>query len=53
MGTILVVNAGSSSVKFEVFAIASGGGLEAQIKGRMDGIGTRPSSLPHRAAAPG
>ena len=42
MDTILVVNAGSSSVKFEIFAIAGGGGLEAQIKGQMDGIGTRP-----------
>jgi len=41
MDTILVVNAGSSSIKFEVFAIA-GGGLERQIKGQMDGIGTQP-----------
>jgi len=41
MDTILVVNAGSSSIKFEIFAIA-GGGLERHIKGQMDGIGTRP-----------
>jgi acetate kinase len=43
MDTILVVNAGSSSVKFEVFAVdASTGGLERQIKGHMNGIGTKP-----------
>jgi acetate kinase len=41
MDTILVVNAGSSSVKFQVFAI-EGEGLRRQIKGQMDGIGTRP-----------
>jgi acetate kinase len=42
MDTILVVNAGSSSVKFQVFALESGGGLTRRIKGQMDGIGTRP-----------
>jgi acetate kinase len=41
MDSILVVNAGSSSIKFEIFAIA-GGNLERRIKGQMDGIGTRP-----------
>ena len=41
MDSILVVNAGSSSIKFEIFAIA-GGNLERHIKGQMDGIGTRP-----------
>jgi len=41
MDTILVVNAGSSSIKFEIFAIVDGG-LERHIKGQMDGIGTRP-----------
>jgi acetate kinase len=40
--TILVVNAGSSSVKFQVFAVEVGGSLQRQIKGQMDGIGTRP-----------
>jgi acetate kinase len=39
MDTILVVNAGSSSVKFQVFAIEAGD-LKRQIKGQMDGIGT-------------
>ncbi|MDL2405836.1 acetate/propionate family kinase [Rhizobium calliandrae] len=40
MDTILVVNAGSSSLKFEIFAVA--GSLTRQIKGKMDGIGTAP-----------
>jgi acetate kinase len=41
MDTILVVNAGSSSLKFQVFSIES---MEpvCLIKGQMDGVGTRP-----------
>jgi acetate kinase len=42
MDTILVVNAGSSSVKFQVFAVDGDGRLQRQLKGQMDGIGTRP-----------
>lgn len=42
MDTILVVNAGSSSVKFQVFAVEGEGGLRRHIKGQMDGIGSRP-----------
>ena len=42
MNTILVVNAGSSSVKFEVYGIADGGELKWLIKGQFDGIGARP-----------
>jgi acetate kinase len=42
MDTILVVNAGSSSVKFQVFAVDDNGRLARQIKGQMDGIGSRP-----------
>ena len=42
MDTILVVNAGSSSVKFQVFSIEGEGRLRRQIKGQMDGIGSRP-----------
>jgi len=42
MDTILVVNAGSSSVKFQVFAVEGEGALRRQIKGQMDGIGSRP-----------
>jgi hypothetical protein len=42
MDTILVVNAGSSSVKFQVFGTDGKGALDRLIKGQMDGIGTRP-----------
>jgi len=42
MDTILVVNAGSSSVKFQVFAAGPRGDAERQIKGQIDGIGVRP-----------
>jgi acetate kinase len=42
MDTILVVNAGSSSVKFQIFAVDGDGRLRRQVKGQMDGIATRP-----------
>src|SRR5580700_11331407 len=42
MDTILIVNAGSSSVKFQVFAVDGDGRLRRQIKGQMDGIGSLP-----------
>jgi acetate kinase len=42
MDTILVVNAGSSSVKFQVFSVEGEGNLRRLIKGQMDGIGSRP-----------
>jgi acetate kinase len=42
MDTILVVNAGSSSVKFQVFETKASGDLTRLIKGQIDGIGTRP-----------
>ncbi|MEJ1158923.1 acetate/propionate family kinase [Prosthecomicrobium sp. N25] len=42
MDTILVVNAGSSSVKFQVFGVGGGSSLTRLIKGQMDGIGVRP-----------
>jgi acetate kinase len=40
-GSILVVNAGSSSLKFSLFR-AGGGGLELAARGQVDGLGTRP-----------
>src|SRR5258708_28602730 len=40
--SILVVNAGSSSVKFQVFSIGTDNGLTPFLKGQFDGIGTRP-----------
>lgn len=42
MDTIFVVNAGSSSVKFQIFSIEGEGRLRRQIKGQLDGIGRRP-----------
>jgi acetate kinase len=42
MDTILVANAGSSSVKFQLYGVDDGGNLERLIKGQMDGIGSRP-----------
>jgi acetate kinase len=42
MDNILVANTGSSSVKFQVFAIDPAAKLTRKIKGQMDGIGTRP-----------
>jgi acetate kinase len=42
MDTVLVVNAGSSSVKFQIFAVEGEGKIQRQIKGQMDGIGSRP-----------
>jgi acetate kinase len=41
MDAILVVNAGSSSLKFQLFALRDGG-LVRRIRGQVDGIGSRP-----------
>ena len=41
-GTLLVVNAGSSSIKFQLFALGDGDRLELAFRGQLDGIGTRP-----------
>ena len=49
MDAILVVNAGSSSLKFQVFATGTSGDLDCLVKGQMDGIGSRPRL---RAAGP-
>jgi acetate kinase len=42
METILVVNAGSSSVKFQIFDTDDQNGPTRLLKGQVDGIGTRP-----------
>jgi acetate kinase len=39
--SILVLNAGSSSISFHLFAV-DGATLSRQVKGQMEGIGTRP-----------
>jgi acetate kinase len=43
--TILVLNAGSSSIKFQLFAVTAGTSLTRRLKGQMEGIGTRPRLL--------
>jgi acetate kinase len=40
--TILVLNAGSSSIKFQLFAVGRNNQLERRLKGQVEGIGTRP-----------
>ena len=41
MDAILVVNAGSSSLKFQIFAVA-GTAARRQLRGQVDGIGVQP-----------
>jgi acetate kinase len=40
--SILVVNAGSSSIKFSVYSVGGASDLVLSLKGQVDGIGTRP-----------
>ena len=40
--TVLVVNAGSSSIKFSTFEVGASRALGLAVKGQMDGIGTQP-----------
>jgi acetate kinase len=42
MDALLVVNSGSSSLKFQAFAVSGSSNLTALIKGQVDGIGVRP-----------
>jgi len=42
MDAILVVNAGSSSIKFQIFGVYENRTLKRLVKGQMDGIGTLP-----------
>ena len=41
-GSILVVNAGSSSLKFSLFRLDDAASLHLAARGQLDGIGTRP-----------
>jgi acetate kinase len=43
--TILVINAGSSSIKFQLFAISGRDQLDRRMKGQIDGIGGRQPRL--------
>ena len=40
--TVLVLNAGSSSIKFQLFAIGRDDELDRRLRGQFEGIGTRP-----------
>lgn len=40
--TILVVNSGSSSIKFQLFSVAARNQLERLLKGQIEGIGVHP-----------
>lgn len=41
-GTILVLNTGSSSIKFELFDVLAGDRLASRLAGQIEGIGVRP-----------
>lgn len=43
--TILVLNAGSSSIKFQLFAIGRSRSLDRLLKGQIEGIGVKPRLL--------
>jgi acetate kinase len=40
--TILVVNAGSSSIKFQLFSVSAGDRLDRLLKGQIEGVGVKP-----------
>ncbi len=48
--TILIINAGSSSIKFQLFALTGGSGLERQLKGQIEGIGVNPHLIAKKAS---
>ena len=47
---ILVLNAGSSSIKFQLFDVVGGDGSSWLLKGQLEGIGTH--AAPHRPRTP-
>jgi acetate kinase len=48
--SLLVINAGSSSLKFQLFDVAAHDQLELRLKGQIDGIGSQPRLLAKSAA---
>lgn len=42
MDTILVINAGSSDLRFQIYSVEGEGRLRQRLKGQMDGIGRCP-----------
>ena len=49
-GSILALNAGSSSFKFAVFGQDVGGGLAETVRGQVTGLGSAPQLVAHDAA---
>jgi acetate kinase len=49
--TVLVVNAGSSSIKFQLFSVAAGDQLERRLKGQIEGVGVKPHLIARRFMA--
>jgi acetate kinase len=47
---LLVINAGSSSIKFSVYAVGSGAPLALRYRGEVDGLGARPRFVAHGAS---
>lgn len=47
---ILVINAGSSSIKFSLFSVDTAAGFTLQIKGQVEGIGTQPHFIAKAAS---
>ena len=41
-GTLLVINAGSSSIKYQLFDVTTPDGLRLAFRGQLEGIGTKP-----------
>jgi hypothetical protein len=41
-GTLLVINAGSSSIKFQLFDVIPPDGLRLAFRGQLEGIGSKP-----------
>jgi len=51
MDTILVVNAGSSDLRFHVYSVEGEGRLRQRLKGQMNGIGRCPRLRASRAGS--
>ena len=47
---LLVINAGSSSIKFSVYAVGSGAPLALRYRGEVDGLGARPRFVAREAS---
>jgi acetate kinase len=48
--TILVVNAGSSSIKFQLFSVSAGDRLDRLLKGQIEGVGVKPHLIARAVA---